>query len=109
MCRGRNGSGLTRPVAPQHASLASNITTFKFFPASSSRKKWAAEVPDSPLPTITRSASVGKDSVVRYPSRILEGWLCQNEFVELGVGRLAWPGRSLVPVMFSRLLNLCNL
>jgi len=82
----------TRPVAPQHASLASSITTLRSLPRSSCRRKCAALAPDIPLPMITTSASVGKDAVVRCPRRILEGSLCQNESVELAVGRLAWPG-----------------
>jgi hypothetical protein len=79
----------TRPVAPQHASLASNITILKSFPLSSCWRKRAALEPDIPLPIITTSASAGKEAVVRCPSRILEGSLCQNDLVDLAVGRLA--------------------
>jgi hypothetical protein len=90
---------LTRPVAPQHASLASNITIFRFFPRSSCRRKCAAQAPDIPLPMMTTSACVGRAAVVRWPRRILEGSLCQNDFVELAVGRLAWPDGAVPPVM----------
>ena len=89
----------TRPVAPQHASLASNITILRSFPRSSSRRKCAALEPDIPLPIITTSASVGKDAVVRCPRRIVEGSLCQNDLVELAVGRLAWPESAAPQVM----------
>jgi len=89
----------TRPVAPQHASLASNITILRSFPRSSCRRKCAALEPDIPLPIITTSASVGKDAVVRCPRRIVEGSLCQNDLVELAVGRLAWPGRVVPQAM----------
>lgn len=42
-----------------------------------------------PVPTTTISASVGRSSVVRCPFRNSLGSLCQNEFVEVGVGREA--------------------
>jgi len=48
---------------------------------------------------MTMSASVGKVGVVRCPNRILEGSRCQKDFVELGVGKLAWPGDEVVPVI----------
>lgn len=90
---------LTRPVAPQHASLASNITIFRFFPRSSCRMKCAAQAPEIPLPMMTTSACVGRAAVVRCPRRILEGSLCQNDFVELAVGRRAWPDGAVPPVI----------
>jgi len=89
---------LTLPVAPQHASRASNITILRSLPSSFSRRKRAADAPEIPLPMITRSAFVGSNGVVRWPKRTLEGSLCQYDLVELGVGRLAWPG-ILAPVM----------
>lgn len=46
-------------------------------------------MPDKPLPTITTSATVGRESVVRCPSKISDGWVCQNDSVEFGVGRVA--------------------
>jgi len=42
-----------------------------------------------PLPTTTMSASVGRFLVVRWPIRNSLGSLCQNEFVDVGVGRVA--------------------
>ncbi len=90
---------LTRPVAPQHASLASNITIFRIFPRSSCLRKCAAQAPDIPLPMMTTSACVGRAAVVRCPKRILEGSLCQNDLVELAVGRLARPDGAVPPVM----------
>jgi hypothetical protein len=80
---------LTLPVAPQHASLASSSTTDLPFALSSSERYLAAEVPVMPLPTITTSASAGRSSVVRWPSRNWLGSLCQNESDEVGVGRVA--------------------
>jgi hypothetical protein len=44
-----------------------------------------------PEPMITTSAFVGKCFVVRCPRRSLEGWVCQNEAVDVGLGRLARP------------------
>jgi len=79
----------TLPVAPQHASRASNITILKFRARSSSAKNRAADAPVIPEPTITMSASDGNSTVVRCPSRRSEGSLCQKEAVESRVGRLA--------------------
>lgn len=92
-------SGLTRPVAPQHASLASNITTFRFSSGYSSRRWKADDAPHIPLPMMTTSAFVGRDGVVRWPSRTLDGALCQKDFVEFGVGKLALPDGSAPKVM----------
>ena len=52
---------------------------------------------------ITISAFVGRDEVVRWPRRVFDGSLSQNDFVELDVGRLACPDdRSLTVIsMFS--------
>lgn len=79
----------TRPVAHQHASRASSITTFNSLALASSAKKLAADVPVMPEPTMTMSASVGRTSVVRWPRRNSEGSLCQKEAVESDVGKLA--------------------
>lgn len=40
-----------------------------------------------PLPTITTSAVSGRSSVVLWPSSASEGWECQKELDEFGVGR----------------------
>jgi hypothetical protein len=37
--------------------------------------------------------------VVRCPRRTLDGSLCQNDLVELGVGNPAWLDEALVPVI----------
>ena len=79
----------TLPVAHQHASLASSITTLNPFALSSSAKYLAAEAPVMPEPTITTSASEGRCGVVRWPRRKSEGSLCQNEDVDSVVGKLA--------------------
>ena len=79
----------TLPVAHQHASLASSITTLNPFALSSSARYLAAEAPVMPEPTMTTSASEGKSVVVRWPRRNLEGSLCQNEDVDSVVGKLA--------------------
>lgn len=79
----------TLPVAPQHASRASNITTLKSLARSSSAKNRAADAPVIPEPTITMSASDGRSTVVRCPSRKSEGSVCQKDAVESGGGRLA--------------------
>ena len=87
----------TLPVAHQHASRASSITKLRPFALASSARNLAADAPVIPDPTITMSASVGRFEVVRWPIRNSEGSLCQNEFVDFGVGRLAifpsccWP------------------
>lgn len=59
------------------------------FALSSSLKNRAADVPVMPVPTITISALEGSSSVVRWPSKNLFGSLCQNEFDDVGVGRVA--------------------
>ena len=79
----------TLPVAHQHASRASSITILIPFALASSATNLAADVPVIPDPTITMSASFGRSGVVRWPMRNSEGSLCQNEFVDFGVGRLA--------------------
>lgn len=79
----------TRPVAHQHASRASSITTFNSLALASSAKNLAADVPVMPEPTMTMSASEGRTGVVRWPSRNSEGSLCQKDSVESDVGRLA--------------------
>lgn len=79
----------TLPVAHQHASLASSITTLHPFALSYSAKYLAAEAPVMPEPTMTTSASEGRWGVVRWPRRNLEGSLCQNEDVDSIVGKLA--------------------
>lgn len=86
---------LTRPVAPQHASRASSIST-PLPPATSS---WAANVPVMPLPTTTRSAVDGRPSVVRWPSSFLHGSRCQYESVLLVVGGSACSPWGAKPVM----------
>lgn len=83
------GNPLTLPVAPQHASLASNITMLFPRALSSSTRYLAAEVPVIPLPTMTMSASAGISVVVRWPRRNSFGSLCQNESVDLAVGSVA--------------------
>lgn len=80
---------LTRPVAHQHASLASSTTILFPFALASSLRNLAADVPVMPVPTITISASEGSFSVVRCPSKNSFGSLCQKEFVDVGVGREA--------------------
>jgi hypothetical protein len=80
----------TLPVAPQHASRASNITTVLLLhlPSSLASCRYLTILePVIPLPTITISASVGSFSVVRWPSKTLDGSLCQKDFDELGTGR----------------------
>lgn len=47
------------------------------------------DVPVIPLPTMTISASAGISGVVRWPSKNSLGSLCQKDFVDSGVGRLA--------------------
>lgn len=79
---------LTLPVAHQHASLASRTTMLLPFALASSVRYLAADVPVIPVPTTTMSASAGSSSVVRCPSKNLFGSLCQNEFVDVGVGRV---------------------
>lgn len=80
---------LTLPVAPQHASLASSITTFIPLALPSSAKNRAAEAPVIPDPTTTTSATDGNSGVVRCPSRNFEGSLCQNDAVDFSLGRPA--------------------
>lgn len=77
---------LTRPVAHQHASLASSTTMLFPFALSSSLKNLATDVPVIPVPTQTMSASAGSSSVVRCPSKNLFGSLCQKELVDVAVG-----------------------
>lgn len=91
---------LTRPVAPQQASLASSITTLSRleFPFL---RKWAAKEPVIPLPTTTISAVAGSSSVVLWPYSFLDGCLCQYECVDLGVGRPDWPSATARTTMFS--------
>lgn len=72
----------TLPVAHQHASRASSITTLNLLALASSAKNLAADAPVIPEPTMTMSASVGRSGVVRWPRRKWEGSLCQNEAVE---------------------------
>ena len=94
----------TLPVAHQHASLASSITTLSPFALSSSAKNLAAEAPVMPEPTMTISASEGRCGVVRWPKRNADGSLCQNEEVDSVVGKLAmFDGvmQSLAEMMLS--------
>lgn len=100
-----NSQKLTRPVAPQQASLASSKSTV-FPPCTSS---CAAKVPVIPLPTTTTSAELGKLSVVRWPSSVSAGSLCQNDLVLSGVGRPAWPFCRCIAVIFffSVLFQMC--
>ena len=86
MCMRENK--LTRPVAPQHASLASSSTMLFPFALSSSERNRATDVPVIPLPTITMSASVGSSLVVRWPRRNSFGSVCQKELVDFSVGRV---------------------
>lgn len=58
---------------------------------------------------MTTSAFGGRAAVVRCPYRIFEGSLCQYDFVELVVGRPAWPGNAVVPVMMFMYSNFSNL
>ena len=53
---------------------------------------------------ITTSDSVGKDAVVRYPIRILEGSMCQYDLVELAVGKLAWIEGAILPILSDFML-----
>ena len=89
----------TLPVAHQHASLASSITTLNPFALSSSARYLAAEAPVMPEPTMTTSASEGRCGVVRWPRRNLEGSLCQNEDVDSVVGKLAMLDRLVGQAM----------
>jgi hypothetical protein len=89
LSQARLGCVLTLPVAPQQASRASNSTMLFPFALSSAARYRAAELPVIPLPTMTISASDGRSSVVRWPSKNSFGSLCQNEAVDLGVGRVA--------------------
>ena len=81
----------TRPVAPQHASLASSITTLGPFSSVSCfgwLRMWCATLaPVMPLPMMTTSASVGSSLVERWAVRSAEGSECQKEFVDFSVGR----------------------
>jgi hypothetical protein len=77
---------LTRPVAHQHASLASSTTMLLPFVLLSSLRNLAADVPVIPVPMMTMSASAGSSSVVLCPSKNSFGSLCQNEDDEVGVG-----------------------
>jgi hypothetical protein len=82
---------LTLPVAPQHASRASNITTFGLVVSSgllpSLFKRWRAMLaPVIPLPITTTSAVVGKSLVDRWPRSNGEGSECQKDLLEFGVG-----------------------
>lgn len=90
MCR----DGLTLPVAPQHASLASSMTTsgrwpneFVLAPPSPFRICRAMLEPDIPLPIITTSAVAGNSLVDRWPRSSGDGSVCQKESVDFGVGR----------------------
>lgn len=78
----------TRPVAPQHASRASNINTPSPTNAgSSSSIHRTALAPVIPLPTMTVCAYLGSSSVVRWPSKKGSGSDSQKERVGLGEGR----------------------
>lgn len=77
---------LTRPVAPQQASLASSITTSSFS-LPSVRRWWATLAPVMPLPITTTSAVTGRLRVERCPSSNADGSLCQNEAVDCVLGR----------------------
>ena len=79
----------TLPVAHQHASRASSITILRSLALVSSARNLAADAPVIPDPTITMSASIGRSEVVRWPIKNSEGSLCQNEFVDFSVGKLA--------------------
>lgn len=78
-----------RPVAPEHASLASRMTIEgawegeEFFMAS--RRWYAIEAPAYPAPIITMSASVGSEAVLRWLSN-LSSSVRQNGTVEFGTG-----------------------
>jgi hypothetical protein len=89
-------SRLTLPVAPQHASRASNITTSWGIEAElcstppSFSKRWRAMLaPVIPLPMITTSAEDGRPLVDLWPRSSGDGLVCQNESVDFGVGRPA--------------------
>jgi hypothetical protein len=82
---------LTLPVAPQHASRASSITTLGLDVPSEALpslfKRWRAILaPVIPLPMITTSAVAGRSLVDRWPRSNLEGSECQKELLEFGVG-----------------------
>lgn len=54
-------------------------------------------MPVMPLPITTTSAVPGKLRVVRWPSSNGEGSVCQNDFVDSGLGRehgCLWAGMS---------------
>jgi hypothetical protein len=74
------------------------------FPSAllSSLRNLATDVPVIPVPTMTMSASAGSSSVVRCPSKNSFGSLCQNESVEVGVGREARACFIVNVVQFER-------
>lgn len=63
---------LTCPEDPQHASLASSMTTLRSL-AHPSFRKCAAKAPVMPLPTTTISACLGSSFVLVKPNNLLEG------------------------------------
>lgn len=95
----------TRPVAPQHASLASSMSTLFTIPPppeSSSSNSLAAKAPEIPDPIMTTCAKVGREGVVRWCWRKGVGFRSQYDFVDSLDGRLAGafgfgsPGISIV-------------
>ena len=98
---------LTRPVAPEHASLASNITTLPSnpFPSCSSTpflRKCAAKAPVMPLPTITTSASLGSSSVDLCPFSLGDNSSSLNQYDVVGFAE----GRPALPFSSSLLMVL---
>lgn len=89
---------LTRPVAPQHASLASSINT-DLPPLTSSR---AANAPVMPLPTTTMSAAAGSSCVVRCPNSVWDGSWCQYDLVLSVLGKSACSSSSVAMAMVKR-------
>lgn len=90
---GKNSTRLTLPVAPQHASLASSMTTLRLFLVASLEslsldwrfnKCQAALAPVIPLPMTATSTQLGMSLVVRWAVRRGDGLQCQKEWVETG-------------------------
>lgn len=101
----------TLPVAPQQASRASSMTTLSPFDLLSSARNLAADAPVIPEPTMTTSASFGKATLVRCPSRNSEGSLCQKEAEDFSEGRLAMLADNsyLVLILFIASFSLPSL
>lgn len=83
----------TRPVAPQHASRASSMSTSVpshpvLRAGELSLRRWCATlVPVIPEPMTTTSAEAGSSRVVRCAVRSGEGSECQKDLLGASLGR----------------------